>query len=116
MGQGEQPTEQQRHGNDDEKVAHIHARSVGTEEDGHEGKDGDERGPKQRHGGLPANRGERLGAWLAPAQVDEYAIYDDDGIIDQHAHGKDERSQGHTLQRAIETVKNEKRAEDDDRQ
>ena len=112
--QGQDPAQQQGNGQHDKEVVDIDASRVGRQEDGQEGEDGDERGTEQRHGGTLARRCQGLHARLPGLEVDEDAIYDDDGIIDQHAHGQDERGQRDALHGAVQRTEHKDGAHDDD--
>ena len=91
MDQRQHPAQQQGHRQ--HNVARIDSRGVGRHEDGQESYDGYQRGPQQRHGGLPPDGGHGLHPVLAGFQVHQYAVDDDDGVVHQHTHCEYECSQ-----------------------
>ena len=112
MHQRQHPAQQQRHGQHDEQIAHVDTRRIGREEDRQERKDGDQRRTQQRHRRLPADGRHRLAARFPEFQVDQDAVHDHDGIVDQHSHGQDERRQRHALHRSVGHPQNQERSHD----
>ena len=112
MHQRQHPAQQQRHGQHDEQIAHVDTRRIGREEDRQERKDGDQRRAQQRHRRLPADGRHRLAARFPEFQVDQDAVHDHDGIVDQHSHGQDERRQRHALHRSVGHPQNQERSHD----
>ena len=109
MDQGEGPAEQQRHGEHYEEVAHVDAGGVGRQEYREESEDGDECGAEQWHGGAAADAGKGLAPGYAAAEVDKDAVDDDNGIVDEHAHGENKRAERYALHSAPEVEQEEER-------
>ena len=97
MHECQYPTQQQRHGKDDEQVSHVYARRIGRKEDGQEGKDGNQSCPQKRHGRPFTYGSHRFHAWLAPFQVYQDAVNYHDGIVYQHSHCENKSSQRYPL-------------------
>ena len=116
MRQGKNPRKHERHSNHDEEVAHINSRRIRTQVDRPKGKDSNKRSTQQRHGGFASNDSESLQSWLSFLQVDKNAIHNHDGIIHQHTHGKDERSQRNALKCAMHGRQHEQRTKHDGNQ
>ena len=116
MHEGKNPGQHERYGNDDEEVAHIDACRVGAEEDGPEGKDGNECGTQEGHCRTASDAGQCLHTRASLLHVNKYAVYDDDGIIHQHTHRQDECSEAHALQRAVESFEHKQRTKHDGEQ
>ena len=93
MDQSENPAEEERYSQDDEEVTDINAGSIGGKEDGEESEDCNQGSTQQRHCRFLADGGKSLRPWFAGGEVNEDTIDYDYGIIDEHTHSEDERSQ-----------------------
>ena len=116
MYKRENPAQQQRNGQHDEKVAHVNARGVGRKVDGKEGQNRYQRRTQQRHGGFATDGRQGFAARFARLEVDQDAVDDDDGVVDQHTHRQDECTQRDALHRAVGETQHKERPDDDDDQ
>ena len=115
VDQSQNPTQEERHGQDDEEVAHVDAGRIGRKEDGIERQNRNHRGAEQRHRRTLADvrHGGQTGLF-GVVHIHQDAVDDHDGIVHQHTHGQDESGEGDALHRALHEAQEQKTADDDD--
>lgn len=99
MHQSQHPTCQQTDAQYQEEVFGVFSGRIGRKVYTEERRSGNDGSAQQRHGRIAPDAVEIAFRSKSPFLVDQDAVHDDDGIVDQHTHRHDERPERDALQR-----------------
>ncbi len=112
LRQREHPAEQQRQGQHDEKRLDDFGDGRRSEVEGQEREDGNQGSPQQTPAGSDGGVDHGAAALDTPKHRLLGVVGDDDGVVDQHAHGDDEPSQRSTVEPLAEKLHQKQRSAD----